>query len=608
MLLVHSEVHKCMRCAQCCYLHEEYTDCVAYCDAVLTPPIPPADMTGEHRRASLLKGKALAYLYRKHFVNFMCKRSSLSEMAIKEESAGLLDEMKKIVRFLGQALDANCIDAEGSQLLDTTMLDCMREFDKLIECRRCLLCRKRTSKKNMRRSHMVPLSVLKKLVVITPYIDKSDDQKVFLPLTGKLTLKTPRECTFGMLCDVCEQRLSQNAEMQFVEQFFSKVHTNEGSVKEAVTIRYDASLYIFCLSIIFRGLAIERFSSLLNADEVYVLYDYCRRFLSALPAKKLLGSVTSAPIEPLPASAPCVSFLITPTFHAKDAPSVKTQLLCSELNTTGIPFLGLVNLDTGKPTLSRQAHFFVGHFGNCNIIVKFGPSSKVLLPKSATISYSNGIYYVPEEHLRNSSIPPGLWVQLLGAGFTVQKTLSTFMLTDKLEAKRMKERNQMEDVSTSGKIETAEELEWLRNSIPGIDSRYLSDFINAPTTAVYLPKGYHIHYSTLGFVNKIELPTSHQVILHCSNQYDDKKHVILLCTGKEENLYLIGHFRGIRAQVLEYLPLPDVDDELLGNLEEKSTICERETQKKLLQYLPKLLEARGFHGFHSFAHFLQCHQ
>ena len=596
----------CMRCAQCCYLHEEYTDCVAYCDAVLPQPIPPADMTGEHGHASLLKGKALAHLYKKRFLNFMYRRNSLSEMSIKEESAGLLDEMKKIVTLLGQALDANYIDAEGSQLLDTTMLDCMREFDKLVECCRCLLCRKKTSKKKMRRSHIVPFSVLKKLV--TPYIDKSDDQKIFLPLTGKLTLKTPRECTFGMLCNVCEQRLSQNAEMQFVEQFFSKVHTNEGSVQEAVTIRYDASLYIFCLSIIFRGLALERFSSLLNADEVYMLYDYCRRFLSALPAKKSLGSVPSALIKALPASAPCVSFLITPTFHVKDAPSVKTQLLCCELNMTGIPFLGLVNLDTGKPTLSRQAHFFVGHFGNCNIIVKFGPSSKALLPESATINYGNGIYYVPEEHLRNNSIPPGLWVQLLSAAFTLQKTLSTFMLTDKLEAKRMKEKNEVEDMVTSGKIETTEELEWLRNSLPGIDSKYLSDTIYAPTTAIYLPKGYHIHYSTLGFVNKIELPTSHQVILHCSNQYDDKKHVILLCTGKEKKMYLIGHFRGIRAQVLEYLPLPDVNDELLGNLQEKSNICERDTQKKLLQYLPQLLEARGFYGFQSFAHFLQCYQ
>jgi len=103
-----------VKCAQCCYLHKEYTDCVAYCSAVLTPPILPVDMTGEHRHATLLIGKALAQLYKKRFLIFMCKRSSLSEISIKEESAGLLDEMKKIITFLGQALDANYIDAEGS--------------------------------------------------------------------------------------------------------------------------------------------------------------------------------------------------------------------------------------------------------------------------------------------------------------------------------------------------------------------------------------------------------------------------------------------------------------------------------------------------------------
>ena len=88
--------------------------------------------------------------------------------------------MKGAVEILGNALDHDMLDEEGSKLLDWAMID---QLSMLYYCERCLLCRQ---KESLRNSHIWPKFIAKSL----------SEKQVFIFGHDKHKLKSPGKCTY----------------------------------------------------------------------------------------------------------------------------------------------------------------------------------------------------------------------------------------------------------------------------------------------------------------------------------------------------------------------------------------------------------------------------
>ena len=102
------------------------------------------------------------------------------------------------------------------------MIDYVRETNSLKDCKRCLLCLKRA---DLRCSHIVPKSILKKIA--KDLVVKKDEQKVFVPLLGKTIKKSPAESTFWLLCSDCENAFVKMEKTNLLKKFIKKCALKE---------------------------------------------------------------------------------------------------------------------------------------------------------------------------------------------------------------------------------------------------------------------------------------------------------------------------------------------------------------------------------------------
>lgn len=573
-------------------------------------------------RAKLLKGKALFQSYQKQQLHFMRERQSIPEREVQYCMKHIYDKAKEAILLLGYALDYRFLDEEGSKFLDLAMMDYMRETNQLIDCRRCLLCRERRERSDMRKSHFIPKSVLKKLGKV---VASEGEHKFLLPLGGRISLQSPGECTFWMLCKICEQRLSQNGEAAFIKGFFSKVCGDQGPNSGSAVIPYDSWLYEFCLGIIFRGLATERFAAFLNADEVYHVFLACREYLKDLPVKldsaQSSGAVNvngqSKAKDSQEESVLCkplkqleVSLLINPT-TLKENEHVKLELLATILQTMGTPFLSTIRLYDGKRAPSLTAHFFAAHFGNCNIITKFQPSVQTELPPWSIVNPAGGHYTLYDESQRWGHFPPGFWTaEVAGTLRFAQVVLDFFTRTPSQLSTHEQHPVSISSVE-SKKPENLLEVSDVFPSEAKVNHVIFSDFCRAPLFVNYLPKGYRVITSANGFVHTIQLPPNHQYVLHATvTQNEGKWATICLITNQNnKSTYLIGVFCRKSWQIIDWVFTNDGKEQANlnpGSCLEASFSNKRESQRKILELLPQVLKSKGFYNFSSFTQQLSC--
>ena len=108
----------------------------------------------------LMFGKAMYHAYQPELWHLIKRRDYLSIEEIKLVSAECFVKMRKVISLLGNALDNENIDFEGSKLLDFAMTSCAFDLNSLHLCGRCLLCRRGSQK--LRKGHLWPNSILKK--------------------------------------------------------------------------------------------------------------------------------------------------------------------------------------------------------------------------------------------------------------------------------------------------------------------------------------------------------------------------------------------------------------------------------------------------------------
>ena len=598
-------------CCEGYYQLGKHEECIEWCDSIISRAKQIQMKQGTLNRAKLLKGKALYHSYQKPQIQFMKERQFISEYEVQHRIKDIYSKAKEAILLLGNALDNAFLDEEGSRFLDFAMMDYMRETNQLHDCRRCLLCRGRQGKKDMRQSHFIPKSVLK---VLGKEFVAEGDHKYLLPVGGRISLKSPGECTFWMLCSVCEQRLSQNGEASFMEKFFPQVYGSQGPIAESSVVSYGSWLYSFCVGIIFRGLATERFAAVVNSDEVYEGFLACREHLRWLPAKMAADIVLATREENQPNSHVEVSLLINPV-TLKEGNDSRLQQLATLLKTTGSPFLGMTRLYDGKPALSYTAHFFAAHFGTCNIITKFQPSSEASLPPWSIVNPTGGAYVIPEESQRWEHFPPGFWSAQLAAAFTFERVMNDFFVKTKSQhSTEQASTTSQEDVAIKSATELLRSLDVsdIFPSLSKVDHTVFSDFGRAPLRLNLLPKGYVIEIFSSGFVRAIQLPPGHQFILHATVNKKEGRWTTILLVGHQSStiFYLIGVFGGRRGQIIDWVDIKSVNEDqdnlpLQGHLE-TDALLDRDTRKNILQTFPQVLKMRGFHSFYSVLQQIRC--
>ena len=358
----------------------------------------------------LVQGKAYAHIHQRQMWHILEKR--LLDVAVPWKIGDFVDRCasnaKKAIRDLGYALDEGVLDEDGSYLLDMAMLNYVLIKKQLDDCHRCLLCRRRGVK--LLKSHTIPKFILQKM---TQQINESlkklgieADGGLFQNVSGHLKLdSSKRATTYTLLCERCEQCLSQNGEKQFQDKFIPLIFSNSVEIQN---VDYDSNAYSFCLGVLFRAFVNNTFIHFANADEVYSIFAACRQHLLQLPAKITEKKEIPNPppvIGTKKMSLPNVYFIINPSeLHVQN---------------TNILFLAsYMGFGAGtwylRTPLSREpqtdlCHAAVVHMAVCNIIVPFTPAQRPPLNDCYRMNPQGGVYPVLPEIKRWSATPPGIY-------------------------------------------------------------------------------------------------------------------------------------------------------------------------------------------------------
>ena len=360
---------------------------------------------------NLIRGKAYAHIHRRQMWHIM--QNGLLDVTVPWKKGDFVDtcaiNAKNSIRDLGIALDQGLLDQDGSFLLDMAMLNHVLIKKQLEDCNRCLLCRRRGVK--LKNSHTVPKFLLKEFNTQTSKHLKElglevDGWELFHNVSGKFRADTANKCSvYALLCERCEQCLSQNGEDQFHKEILPLVYTESDDVE---IINYDNTLYSFCLGVLFRSFATTTFMYCFNADEIYSLLVACRQHLIHLPAK-----ISEKKRIPHPPSVKGLVQMIPPDIYLIMNPS---KLHVDNSNI--VPLAGFMTNGAAtfflrhplnKEPKTQLCHAVVVHMGICNVIVPFSPAQNALLDEAYRIYPQGGVYPILPELSRWKATPPGVF-------------------------------------------------------------------------------------------------------------------------------------------------------------------------------------------------------
>ena len=467
-------------------------------------------------QCKLLKGKSLFYQYQKKAFYLIDKKQSLSKVEQKRLEDECFFHIKETIALLGNTLDCFIIDEEGSKLLDWAMMDCLQLTNQLNLCKRCLMCRQKTSE--IRRSHMWP-EFLHREVFKSQLPVESHKSKLFVFGMDKYQLKSAGECWYWMLCRKCEELISQNAESHFSKTF---LHVESGE------IAYSSWFFNFCCAVLFRTMVNAKFPMRFNDDEVYSAFIFCRKQLLMLPVKigkKLipLSPLETFQIEKFFTNKACKNlqpfFLTTPKEFSFDLGGTGSYINPSGLLSTAC--LATFRFSDGESVVGGHAHFFATSFQSYHIVLCFTPSSKHVPPINFQVVEGNGVYVFPEEKDKFQSITKGHWMVFHRAFITAIDVSSELAKSLSVKAAKTFRASclSMEEFSpvTAGNSHNMDNQDYFSVSFASISNK---PHIN------FLPVGFDITFSSLNHC--ISFPKKHLTILHGLAEYEDDMLTVFL--------------------------------------------------------------------------------
>ena len=362
----------------------------------------------------LVRGKAYAHMHQRQMWHILKKR--LLDVAVPWKTGDFVyrcdSNAKKAIGDLGYALDQGVLDKDGSYLLDMAMINHVLIKKRLDDCHRCLLCRRRGVK--LLKSHTIPKFILQKLTKETNESLKKlgikADGGLFHNISGHLKLNSSKKATtHTLLCERCEQCLSQNGEKQFQDEFIPRIYCDSDEVQN---ISYDNNAYSFCLGILFRSFVNNTFIYCANADEIYSVFVACRQHLIQLPAK-----ITEKKEIPNPPPVVGMGRMPLPDAYVIINPSQLHIHNANILFLAGFMVSGASTWYLMTP-LNREpqthlCHAAVVHMAVCNVIVPFTPAQRAPMDDCYRIHPQGGVYPVLPEIKRWSATPPGVYKAII---------------------------------------------------------------------------------------------------------------------------------------------------------------------------------------------------
>ena len=580
IIIVISDSQSLLLYAKCCYEFKNFFECVETCDAILRRKEAETMM-----QTKVIKGKAKFHAYKRKLMEYVVNKN----IRVTKEGSNILKEcfnyMKEAISLLGNALDQNMLDTEGSTLLDWAMIDCVSTTNQLNLVKRCLLCR---LKKPLRKSHIWPLSIIKSLT------ESTRDNSCIFGL-NKHQLKTVGVCIYHMLCSECEERLSQNGENDYHKIF-------QPACEE---ISYSSLLFSLCAGIVFRCLStVALFPKHFNDSKVYEVLLECRKHILPLKAKIKGKDLTLSDSENRQLQELSHHLNGTLDIFLFFSP-LKTQ---KDYGVCQMPYpqacvavSDSVKLHTTQPSFNGYAHFVLLCCGPVSLIINFDQSMQSTKSKGFHITSnpmnSDQRYTVQPEKELVALLPVGVWSVIEQ---TDEQTISNFS-------------NVLRFTSPSAPNPIIQPSPATDLSIPVQNSSIMLPFN-------YLPEGYEIKpYAELPHGRCVVLPEAHQIIVHSTLSVPSQNTdlTFLLCidehksTPVHEYLYVIFVSRNSRAHFL-YLDSATVevqDDKLvLAEFMQQSKIADQMRQglNGLQLLLNRVLPTKHFDNINLLLQLIKC--
>ena len=486
---------KCHLYALNCLQYSFFNECVDWCDQIIV------DLQDTlHRQITLIRGKAYAHIHMHQMWKVV--KNGLLDVAVAWKSGDLVDccasNAKKAIGDLGFTLDHGILDEDGSYLLDLAMINHVLIRKQLKDCQRCLLCRRRGVK--LKESHTIPKFLLKEMSNQTSKRLKEkglniDGVGILYNCRGKFRADTANTAMkYTLLCERCEQCLSQNGEDQFRKDFIPCIYNDSDEIQ---TVVYDSTLYSFCLGVLFRSFVNNGFFYFANADEVYSLLMACRQHLIQLPVKVTEKKEIEFP-PPVAGighvKLPNVYIIINPyEFHV---PNSTLQFLAASMSSSASALYLTTPLNKERETSGLLCHAVVVHMGVCNVIVSFSPARNAPLDEMFRIDPQGAMYPVLPELSRWSATPQGIFTALSEIATLSKRQyqqVASGMKSTKGDSRKVD--NYVEKVSSTFPLETGPiDLTSLHTMpIPSEEIDFISEFLSKSELSVkLLPEQFNV--------------------------------------------------------------------------------------------------------------------
>lgn len=536
---LYTEPDQVLLCIELCCKFNLYDKCIKLCSVKSLP------LCG---KLHLFKGKALFCLYRREQDHIQRHSSTSND---QERRSSCYVKAEGCIKLLSAALDQECIDPEGSKMLDIAMLDYIRETNKLNNLKRCLLCLK---KRSLMKSHLWPRSFLRRY---SHSRAQDISSRIFISFHSlKPKEKSPGEVTYWMLCGECEQRISQNGEEKFASEIYDTVFSaSENDIK----IPYGSWLYSFSIGLVFRTFLYFSHGS----TEHYLIFQQCREHLLNLPVKykthstckhghDALTSTDSrshehkefdATLSPLLEKQTVenvvpVVILANPTKLNIDNP--RKSMLIGALFDAGSAFMSGCYLTTGKRDLSGEDHFVVVRLGNLNILLPLKASTDYCPPAGSLIKPQGGELFVPGEDSRWNLIPEGLWVAIDSTAEVIEKTsLHHYAYKSKTGHWKSLSAEEQKPPLQSRELMDKERLlhKSLKEASSSPESSLVSRFLNTAYPSLsFLPDEIKLFLKHQYTQRRcLELPNSHVILLHENVNLVEDGFTVFLVAKFEDN-------------------------------------------------------------------------
>ena len=273
----------------------------------------------------------------------------------------LCSQGQQAIKLLGEVLDSDELDEQGSELLDWVMMDYCRESGKANDCKRCLLCR------NI--GELVPLTLRS-----TPAEDESLTGESILSLHSFMHFEELQNIL--MFCKECELILFTYSD----NQVQSILNEKKGTYGKPIT--YERALYLHLIAKLARKLPLAYTGYCSNWKDIYNTFVACRHIL------------LSHDIDSSTMYFPKIYLFNNPnTWYVYTNPSSEFFTFSSSKNVTAM----IENKQAyGKRGSANQFQFLLMQSEGCTIVVEFYSEKEcVKFPSQYLINPAGGSYLLP---------------------------------------------------------------------------------------------------------------------------------------------------------------------------------------------------------------------